>query len=235
MLQDGEQYRSMNGLATRPAKSRWQGLFQVSLGLFLCLTIWAVWAGLALYTAYRYLTNCDNQAIARAGQIGDLFGGINALFTGLSLAGLVYTIVLQNRQIQFSLDQFTKSQNVQSIIELRNVLQDEATRQARAHVQNQRKADPKVWTKQDLAAAERFCHTYEFAGVLVKNGLISEHLIFDTWGGSIERCWEKLEAFLRKDPRGYKLKYAQFEILAARYKIWKANQQIDSASQTGTN
>lgn len=225
MLQDGEQNRSMNGLATRPAQSPWQGLFQISLGLIVCLTIWAAWAGLALYTAYRYLTNCDNQAIARAGQIGDLFGGINALFTGLSLAGLVYTIVLQNRQIQFSLDQFTKSQNVQSIIELRNVLQDEETRRARALVLGQKKDNPQEWSPEEVAAAERVNHTYEFAGILVKNNLISESLIFESWGYSIEQCWIKLQDFLVQHPQDYKLKHDQFKAMAERYQVWKLGRE----------
>lgn len=34
------------------------------------------------------------------GQFGDLFGGLNALFTGLAFAGLIYTILLQRRELE---------------------------------------------------------------------------------------------------------------------------------------
>jgi hypothetical protein len=34
------------------------------------------------------------------GQFGDTFGSINALFTGLALVGLLYTILLQNQQLR---------------------------------------------------------------------------------------------------------------------------------------
>lgn len=34
------------------------------------------------------------------GQFGDMFGGINALFTGLALAGVIYTILLQRHDLE---------------------------------------------------------------------------------------------------------------------------------------
>jgi uncharacterized membrane protein YciS (DUF1049 family) len=34
------------------------------------------------------------------GQFGDLFGGVNTLFTGLAFAGLIYTILLQRRDLE---------------------------------------------------------------------------------------------------------------------------------------
>ena len=36
---------------------------------------------------------------ARAGQFGDLFGCVNALFTGLALAGVAYAVVLQHQEL----------------------------------------------------------------------------------------------------------------------------------------
>jgi hypothetical protein len=189
------------------------------------LIFWAVWALVALMMACRF---AGSGTIATAGQIGDLFGGINALFTGLSLAALVYTIILQNKQIKSqddhnrkSFEELVISKNTQSIIELRNVLQEEETRRARAKVLNNEETDPSQWTQEEIDAAERVCHTYEFAGVLAKNKLITADLIYETWEGSIEKCWGKLERFLREDHRGYKLKYDQFRILAERYQVWK--------------
>src|SRR4051812_3359194 len=40
------------------------------------------------------------KTIADYGQVGDTFGALNALFTGLALAGLVYTAVLQRQEIR---------------------------------------------------------------------------------------------------------------------------------------
>jgi hypothetical protein len=35
-----------------------------------------------------------------AGQFGDLFGGLNALFSGLAFAGVIYAILLQRRELE---------------------------------------------------------------------------------------------------------------------------------------
>ena len=39
-------------------------------------------------------------SIATYGQVGDAFGSLNALFTGLGILGLIYTIQLQQKQIE---------------------------------------------------------------------------------------------------------------------------------------
>jgi hypothetical protein len=39
------------------------------------------------------------------GQFGDMFGGINALFTGLAFAGVIYTILLQRRDLELQRDE----------------------------------------------------------------------------------------------------------------------------------
>jgi hypothetical protein len=38
--------------------------------------------------------------MAGRGQFGDLFGGVNALFTGLAFAGVIYTILLQSSELE---------------------------------------------------------------------------------------------------------------------------------------
>jgi hypothetical protein len=38
--------------------------------------------------------------MAPRGQFGDLFGGVNALFTGLAFAGVIYTILLQRSELK---------------------------------------------------------------------------------------------------------------------------------------
>lgn len=85
------------------------------------------------------------QILEIAGPYGDLFGGINALFTGLGLAFLIYTILQQSRMIhqqQISINQQTedlqnqkiaaeRNQALQSMLQIRAVLQDDETRKAR--------------------------------------------------------------------------------------------------------
>jgi len=76
----------------------------ISAVLVLSLVVVGLW-----YGWYRYVTNTfpdsakitDDQVkvLAARGQFGDLFGGVNALFTALLLAGALYTIWLQQRQI----------------------------------------------------------------------------------------------------------------------------------------
>lgn len=43
--------------------------------------------------------------MATWGQFGDIFGGINALFTGLAFAGVIYTILLQRRELGLQRDE----------------------------------------------------------------------------------------------------------------------------------
>lgn len=43
--------------------------------------------------------------MATRGQFGDIFGGINALFTGLAFAGVIYTVLLQRRELGLQRDE----------------------------------------------------------------------------------------------------------------------------------
>jgi len=61
----------------------------VPVGLVIGLTWFAWWAAVEKMTPHK----------AEQGQIGDLFGGINALFSGLALAGVVTAVVLQSREL----------------------------------------------------------------------------------------------------------------------------------------
>lgn len=56
--------------------------------IILVLVVWIVSAMLIIW-------QIDNWS--DRGTFGDLFGAVNALFSGLAFAGLIYTIVLQKR------------------------------------------------------------------------------------------------------------------------------------------
>ena len=51
----------------------------------------------------------------KMGQFGDLFGSINALFSGLAFAGLIYTIYLQNNELKDTHDEIIKSAKKQGL------------------------------------------------------------------------------------------------------------------------
>ncbi|MFO1439558.1 MAG: hypothetical protein U1F81_14655 [Verrucomicrobiaceae bacterium] len=57
------------------------------------IIIVALWA---LWWLFASLWTCDP---AKQGQLGDLFGGVNALFSGLALAGVVTAVILQSHEL----------------------------------------------------------------------------------------------------------------------------------------
>jgi hypothetical protein len=59
---------------------------------FLAVGCWFAWWGVV-----NHLTPHS----AERGQIGDLFGGINALFSGLALAGVVTAVILQSQELGY--------------------------------------------------------------------------------------------------------------------------------------
>lgn len=61
--------------------------------VFAALIVVSLWIATPFVTKFLFL-KADEQ-----GQFGDLFGSVNALFSGLALAGLIYTIYLQHREL----------------------------------------------------------------------------------------------------------------------------------------
>jgi hypothetical protein len=64
----------------------------------------ALWFASAWYLMDRFpdtakLSESALQAAAVRGQFGDMFGGVNALFTALILSGAIYTVWLQHKQL----------------------------------------------------------------------------------------------------------------------------------------
>ncbi len=74
--------------------------FSLTQVLVFVVILWLV-VGLCIPAMY--------EDTAHEGQFGDMFGGVNALFSGLSIVGIVYAIILQ----QESIEQQQKSLNEQ--------------------------------------------------------------------------------------------------------------------------
>lgn len=62
--------------------------------IFIVLAVFALWLGSFLLITSTIPT-WENR-----GQLGDLFGSVNALFSGLAFAGLIYTIFLQRNELR---------------------------------------------------------------------------------------------------------------------------------------
>lgn len=82
-------------------KSNYVGNF-----IFVCILILLITIGY-----YFLLTSLDFKTTIQAehGQFGDLFGGLNALFSGLAFAGVIITIVMQMKELELTRDELKKT------------------------------------------------------------------------------------------------------------------------------
>jgi hypothetical protein len=64
---------------------------------FIAILVCVIWF-LCLILTLRVMKASDIKSLGSYGQFGDVFGSVNALFTGLALIGLVYTLALQREQ-----------------------------------------------------------------------------------------------------------------------------------------
>jgi len=70
-------------------------------GVIVIILIFASW-----YYTYANLVNypCDER-----GTFGDMFGSINALYSGLALAGIIFTILLQRKELQYQREELRET------------------------------------------------------------------------------------------------------------------------------
>ena len=67
--------------------------------ILIFLIVIALWLGSFFIITYA-IPNWEHR-----GQFGDLFGSVNALFSGLAFAGLIYTIFLQRKELSLQRDE----------------------------------------------------------------------------------------------------------------------------------
>lgn len=191
--------------------------------VFACVV--GVWAGLT------WLVWAQHGDVKEAGPFGDMFGAVNALFTGLAFAGVICALWIQNTQAKHA--QLEASQTEREVREARlaflrttyamsfktasDILQVDRVRDARRIVIVDLRQKPLVdWLASELAAAELVCHTYEQVGMLVKNGLLPTRFIAEGWCDSLLKCWSVCEPLvkLRRAERGAHEFWCNFEYLA---------------------
>ena len=79
-----------------------KSFFVVSIfGLFLLVLI--IWVA---YASYMCGSSCFNDWSGK-GQFGDMFGGLNALFSGFAFAGLLYTLILQRKSVEYQFNEIS--------------------------------------------------------------------------------------------------------------------------------
>ena len=77
------------------------GFWWLVLAISVVIALQVGWLlGLLLLFGLLEKASLSSLNMSSLGQAGDLFGGVNALFTGLAFAGLVFTIMLQRRDLQ---------------------------------------------------------------------------------------------------------------------------------------
>ncbi|MFZ2306830.1 MAG: hypothetical protein WAW73_20340 [Rhodoferax sp.] len=91
---------------------------------FLKITMGAVFATWVLVSLGVYVVG--GPGWTERGQFGDMFGAVNALFSGMAFAGLLYTIVLQQKQLSMQREELA--------------LQREEMRASRGELENQTRA-----------------------------------------------------------------------------------------------
>jgi hypothetical protein len=76
---------------------------------FLAVLFWLLW-GLGL--ARDLLDASSLGDVTKAGQFGDSFGGLNALFTALAFAGVIWAAVLQRQELELQRKELTETRAV---------------------------------------------------------------------------------------------------------------------------
>jgi hypothetical protein len=84
----------------------WGGLGQLVAAICVAIFVVLLLQGLYGFLVFRWLGEMDTR-----GQFGDIFGGVNALFTGLAFAGVIYTIFLQRKELELQREELGLTRN----------------------------------------------------------------------------------------------------------------------------
>lgn len=173
---------------------------------------------LALWSVTPFIVGTLYSSLAERGQFGDLYGSINALFSGLAFAGVIIAILLQRQELQLQREELAATRielarsadaqestqramqetiYAQTFKTAVDILQSDATRAARGVILQLEERKESL-TPEHHAAAERVCHTYDSVGILVKQRMLPIEFIADSWGDSLRRTWEVLEPFVEQ-------------------------------------
>ena len=70
-----------------------------------CLVVYGIWIG-SIWLNILFFENAHNELAA---WFGDSFGAINTLFSGMAFAGIIYTILLQRKELQLQREELKQT------------------------------------------------------------------------------------------------------------------------------
>lgn len=94
-------------VAKRNGEVSWWPLGAIAV---LAVVLWFCWGYVIWHLSLNFAS--EGGRIAAAGQLGDLFGGINALFSGLAFAALIFTVHLQRKELSLQRRELEETRNV---------------------------------------------------------------------------------------------------------------------------
>ncbi|MEH2623879.1 hypothetical protein V1292_001934 [Bradyrhizobium sp. AZCC 1719] len=184
--------------------------------------IWTLLAVVALWAATPAIIGLlPLKDWAERGQVGDLFGSINALFSGLAFAGVIFAILLQRQELalqrqelrdtraemkrtadaqdaaQQALNKTIWAQSFKVAVDIVDNVDIVRDREFIAQQSVAFQAPRWQWTQQQLDTSERVTRSFETVGTMIRRGLLPLEY-FDGWCIAITRSWDILESGIRK-------------------------------------
>lgn len=159
----------------------------------------------------RYAPSLEDRGV-----VGDTFGSVNALFSGLALAGIILALVLQRREVAYQLQEmrdafdlhaarfdFEKNQARKRVtLDLYNEFhsdlfpaREKAEELIEAMSDAERGSTEALKTHEDQVSVWRVLHFFQKWGILRQEGQLDDNLAWELLGFYYE-WWEK--TYLRK-------------------------------------
>jgi hypothetical protein len=156
--------------------------------------------------------------MASRGQAGDLFGSINALFSGLAFAGVVFAILLQRQELALQRQELKEARLemkrtadaqeaahqalnktiwAQSYKVAWDILNEPRVIGARKFVVSQRArvvGSRSTWDGTTRESVDLVGRSFDSVGTLIRKGLLPEEYVIDTLSFEIGRHWHLLSS-----------------------------------------
>lgn len=132
---------------------------------------------------------------------GDAFGILNTLYSGLALAGLIYTIILQRQQLKLQQEELSatlvelkKQRSATVFIEVLHILEELRPYWHKSYTFPE---DFKRWNKNQLKIADKLSTDLQRISYLCSKDLIDADYVMGNHSKTFVRVWHKLEKYIR--------------------------------------
>lgn len=183
--------------------------------LITSVIVFLLWILTPLVTALLH------DAPAERGQFGDLFGSVNALFSGLAFAAVVVTIWIQQQQfsgqirrLQDQTDLLRQSLRLDAWLKAQELFTTSVFVKARGVIfRRLDKAVDAPWTPEELEATGLVCRKLDELARLAP--LLDRPTFLDAWDDPFAKAWFVLRDFVKDEQTktGWARKWAAFEEL----------------------